>query len=179
MNKFKFCIHNNNNCSQLQQLLDATPAPWRVELACKFMTKKLSSTNSENSEFVTIIASSLPVFVIRQSWAAVKHYSNKFIGEGSIQYHFLTYNIARNFWGRKLLQIFFSFVAIRESFLRKIWGCGILGMAIRESFLCEKNCIFHQFVEVFSIESSPLCGSRIVTFISANFFDLKQSALFC
>ena len=53
---------------------------------------------------------------------------NKFtyIGKGSIQHHFLTYRIAGNFWGRKFLWNCRSFVVIRESFLREIWGCGIL-----------------------------------------------------
>ena len=43
-----------------------------------------------------------------------------------------------NFWGRKLLH-FFCFVAIRERFLRKIWGMGFFG-AVKVSNL--QNCIF-------------------------------------
>ena len=60
----------------------------------------------------------------------------------------------------------------------KFEGVASFGTAIREGFSLQ-NCIFHQFVEVFSLESFPLCDSRIVTFIGANFLDLKQSALFC
>ena len=58
------------------------------------------------------------------------------------------------------MNVIHHFVAIRESFLRKIWGHGIRWCgkgAIRESFLRE-NHIFHQFAKVFSLESFPLYG---------------------
>ena len=57
-------------------------------------------------------------------------------------------------------------MAIRESFLCKIWGCGTLVLqkrAIRENFLRE-NHIFHHFAKV-----SPLKVSRYtVTFNAGN-----------
>ena len=55
---------------------------------------------------------------------------------------------------------FQGFVVIRKSFLRKIWGHGVLWQyqrTIHKSFLCE-NLISHQFAKVFSSESFPLYG---------------------
>ena len=40
--------------------------------------------------------------------------------------------IAGNFRGRKKFHEFRSFVAIREGFLRKIWGCGVLWHGMSE-----------------------------------------------
>ena len=52
-------------------------------------------------------------------------------------------------------------MAIREIFLREIWGRGVLWCGTSKqsakSFLHE-NHIFHQFAKVFSLQSFPLCG---------------------
>ena len=53
--------------------------------------------------------------------------------------------IAENFRGRKLSREFRGFVAIRESFLREIWGCVVLWRGTSE-----------QSAKVFSLKSFPL-----------------------
>ena len=62
---------------------------------------------------------------------------------------------------RENFRKFRGFAAICESFLRKIWRCGVLWQrnwqhqqAICKSFLC-KNLIFRQFVKVFSCKNFP------------------------
>ena len=62
------------------------------------------------------------------------------------------YRRAGNFRGRKLLRI----LRFCKSFLREIWGCGVLFTAQasnRESFLRE-NRVFHQLAKVFSLKGS-------------------------
>ena len=58
--------------------------------------------------------------------------------------------------------------AIRESFLREIWGHAVPTngwfQAIRESFLCEILTSYGS-AKVFSLESLPLYGNHIKVFI--------------
>ena len=55
------------------------------------------------------------------------------------------YRIAENFRGRKLSRIS-RFVAIRESFLREIWGRSTHRHG--DLRILHENCIFHQFAKV-------------------------------
>ena len=67
------------------------------------------------------------------------------------------YRIAENFQGRKLS----GFVAIRESFLREIWGVVSFSAAKASNsrkFSPQKS-YFHQIAKVFSLESFPLYGT--------------------
>ena len=56
------------------------------------------------------------------------------------------------------------FVAIRESFLREIWGRGVLWHGKNEQsakiFSTKIVAIFHQFAKIFSLESYPLYGDH-------------------
>ena len=71
----------------------------------------------------------------------------------------VNYLITGNFRGRKL-----SWISLFCGYLRKFSPQNLVAWhplarqkrAIRENFLRE-NCIFHQFVKVFSLESFPLC----------------------
>ena len=85
---------------------------------------------------------------------------------------FITSLTAVNFQGRKLLQIW-GFVAICESILRKIWGCGIFlwhQRTIRKSFLC-KN--------LFSTNSRKSSPAKVSRFTVFNNLKLKLSLYDC
>ena len=77
-----------------------------------------------------------------------------------MQYHFLP--LQENFEGENFCEFFAVLWLFTKVFSIKFEGVASFGMAISESFFCE-NHIFHQFAEVFSLKSFPLCGSRIVT----------------
>ena len=59
-------------------------------------------------------------------------------------------------------------MAIRESFLREIWGCGVLWRGRNEQFakvFSAKNCIFHRSAKVFCYtvltDFVPIVGERL------------------
>ena len=85
--------------------------------------------------------------------------------------------LRETFEGENFCEFFAVLWLFAKVFSIKFEGVASFGMAIREGFLCE-NCIFHQFVEVFSLKSFLLCGSQIVTFIGAIFFGLKAVCTF-
>ena len=74
-------------------------------------------------------------------------------GVYSIQQCYYTthkYHIAENFRGRKLSRISW-FVAIHESFLHEIWGLSTHRHGNLR--ILHENCIFHQFLKVFTLKS--------------------------
>ena len=72
------------------------------------------------------------------------------------------YRIAGNFEGENFCE-FRSFVAIRKSFLCKIWGVASFGMvkASNPRKFSLRNHIFHKFMKVFSLKSFLLYGIQI------------------
>ena len=89
---------------------------------------------------MSIIASSLPVFVIRQSWTAAKHYSNKLPIHVKVAYNIISLHtvLRETFEGENFCEFVAVLWLFAKVFSMKFEGVASFGMAIHEGISLQK-----------------------------------------